>query len=83
MNRRYCDTGRIECPHLPECKWDCHHSTNKIIPIRLAKAVEEADAAPDHWCRLWQFLIGLAFAALAAVFAVLLLTGIWIWGLLL
>ena len=27
MTKRYCDTGRIECPHLPECIWDCKYDT--------------------------------------------------------
>ena len=25
MTRRHCDTGRTECPHIPECIWECHY----------------------------------------------------------
>ena len=84
MNRRYCDTGRVECPHLPECKWECHYdnATTKTIPIRRVEVVEEVDEAPDHWYKLWQFLIGFTFAAMAVMVALLLVTGAWIWSLL-
>lgn len=82
MNRRYCDTGRIECPHLPECKWECHYDKTKATPIKRVKVVEEIDEAPDHWYKLWKFLIGLTFTAMAVVAAAMLVTGAWVLGLL-
>jgi len=80
MNRRYCDTGRTECPRIPECKWDCHFDTAKTISIKLAKDIQEA---PSEWYWVWQFLVGMMFAATLVALAFMLLAGFYVWTLLL
>ena len=85
MTERYCATGRVECPHLPECVWECKHDmavkTRKVKPYP-AIVTDDIDPMPDQWHTMGQFLIGAVFAAIVVFFSLVFITGIWIWSLL-
>ena len=53
MTRRYCDTGRVECPHLPECIWDCKYDTATVEVVRKIKPYPaippDIEPLPDTW----------------------------------
>ena len=84
MTKRYCDTGRIDCPHLPECIWDCAYDTAQVRKIKPYPAVvpDDIDPMPDQWYTMGQFFIGAVFAAITVFFALMFFTGIYIWSLL-
>ena len=85
QTRRYCDTGRIECPHLPECIWDCKYDT-AVIERRKVKAYpivpEDIAPVPESWQKVGAVMLSAIFAVLATVCILLFFTGVWIWSLL-
>ena len=85
MTRRYCDTGRIECPHLPECVWDCAYDTAQVRKIKPYPAVVPDDIAPvpEAWQTVGTVMITAIMGALAVVCILIFFTGFWVWSLLL
>ena len=85
MTRRYCDTGRIECPHLPECVWDCAYDT-AVMERRKIKAYpivpEDIEPVSDGWHTVGKFMIGAVLAMIVVCFSLVFFTGLYIWGLL-
>jgi hypothetical protein len=81
MTRRFCDTGRIECPHLPECIWDCKYDT--AIAVK-AYPIVPVDIKPvsDGWQTVGTVMLTAIMGALAVVCILLFFTGVWIWSLL-
>lgn len=87
MTRRYCDTGRIECPHLPECVWDCAYDT-AVMERRKIKpypAIVPDDIAPvsDGWHKVGTFMLAGVMAMIVVCFALVFFTGLYVWSLLL
>ena len=85
--RRYCETGRIDCPHLPECALDCHFDNagveptmRKIKPWPVVPA--DIEPVPEQWQTVGRFFIGAVFAAIAVFFALVFFTGVYVWSLL-
>jgi len=83
---RYCDTGRIDCPHLPECVWDCKYDT-AIMQRRKVKpypsiVTEDIEPVPEVWQTVGTLMITAIMAALAVVCILMFFTGFWIWSLL-
>jgi len=85
MTRRYCDTGRIECPHLPECVWDCAYDTD----VAERRKVKPYPAVPDDivpvgdgWQTVGALMLSAIFAVLAVACILIFFTGVWIWSLL-
>lgn len=85
MTRRHCDTGRTECPHLPECVWECHYD-NAVVERRKVKAYpivpEDIEPVPEVWHRVGTMMLTAIFGALAVVCILIFFTGVWIWSLL-
>ena len=83
---RHCDTGRIECPHLPQCIWDCKYDT-AVIERRKIKAYpvvpEDIEPVPDTWHTVGTFMLSGIMAMLAVICLALFFTGVWVWSLLL
>ena len=85
MTRRYCDTGRTECPHLPECVWECHYD-NATVERRKIKAYpivpEDIEPVPDTWQTVGTLMITAIMGVLAVVCILIFFTGFWVWSLL-
>jgi hypothetical protein len=85
MTKRYCDTGRIDCPHLPQCIWDCKYDT-AVVERRKVKAYpivpEDIKPVPDTWQTVGTVMLTAILGALAVVCILLFFTGAWIWSLL-
>lgn len=85
MKERYCATGRVECPHLPTCVWECRHdamqATRKVKPYP-AVVPDDIDPMPEQWHTMGKFVIGAIMAVLAVVCILLFFTGVWVWSLL-
>lgn len=86
MTKRYCDTGRIECPHLPECIWECHYD-NAVMERRKIKpypAVVPDDIEPvsDGWHKVGTFMLAGVMAMIVVCFALVFFTGLYVWSLL-
>jgi len=80
---RYCDTGRIDCPHLPQCIWDCAYDTATVRKIKPYPAVpEDIKPVPEAWQIIGSVLVGFGIVALAVICILLFFTGVWIWSLL-
>jgi len=86
LTRRHCDTGRIDCPHLPECVWECHYDT-AVVERRKIKAYPivpaDIEPVPEVWHKVGTALLTAIFAALAVICLALFFTGVWVWSLLL
>ena len=84
MNRRYCDTGRIECPHLPECTWDCAYDTAQVRKIKPYPAIVPDDIEPvsDGWQTVSKLMISAVLMMIVVCFSLVFFTGLYIWGLL-
>jgi hypothetical protein len=87
MTRRHCDTGRMDCPHLPECVWDCKYDTavmdrRKVKPYP-AVVPDDIEAVPEVWQTVGTAMLTAIMAALAAVCILIFFTGAWVWSLLL
>ena len=86
MTKRYCDTGRIDCPHLPECIWDCAYDTavmerRKVKPYP-AVVPDDIEPVPEVWQTVGTLMLTAIFAALAVVCILIFFTGFWVWSLL-
>ena len=86
MTRRHCDTGRIDCPHLPECVWDCAYDTavmerRKVKPYP-AVVPDDIEPVPDTWQTVGTLMLTAIMGALAVVCILLFFTGVWVWSLL-
>ncbi len=83
MTKRYCDTGRIDCPHLPQCIWDCAYDTATVRKIKAYPIVpEDIPPVPEAWQIIGSVLVGFGIVALAVICILLFFTGVWIWSLL-
>jgi hypothetical protein len=83
MTKRYCDTGRIDCPHLPQCIWDCAYDTATVRKIKAYPIVpEDIKPVPEAWQIIGSVLVGFGIVALAVICILLFFTGVWIWSLL-
>ena len=83
MTRRYCDTGRVECPHLPECIWDCKYDTGTVRKIKPYPAIPpDIEPVPDTWHTVGAVMLTSIMGALAVVCILIFFTGFWIWSLL-
>jgi len=87
MTKRYCDTGRVDCPHVPECIWDCAYESGVIVPmVRKVKPYpvvpEDIEPVPEVWHRVGTMMLTAIFGALAVVCILMFFTGVWIWSLL-
>jgi hypothetical protein len=83
MTRRYCDTGRIDCPHLPECIWDCKYDNATVRKVKPYPIVpEDIPPVPEAWQIIGSVLVGFGIVALAVICILLFFTGVWIWSLL-
>ena len=83
MNRRYCDTGRIECPHLPECTWDCAYDNATVRKVKPYPAIpEDIEPVPDTWHTVGTLMLAGAMGVIVICFLLVFFTGVWIWSLL-
>ena len=83
MTRRYCDTGRTECPHLPECVWECHYDTATVRKIKPYPTIPaDIEPVPEVWHTVGTVMLTAIFAALAAICVLMFFTGFWVWSLL-
>ena len=86
MTRRYCDTGRVECPHLPECVWDCKYDTATMEVVRKIKPYPaiplDIEPVPEKWHRVGTLMLTGIMVVLAVVCILLFFTGVWVWSLL-
>jgi hypothetical protein len=82
---RYCDTGRIDCPHLPQCIWDCKYDT-AVVERRKVKAYpivpEDIPPVPEAWQTVGTAMLTAIMGVLAVICLALFFTGVWIWSLL-
>lgn len=86
MTRRYCDTGRVECPHLPECVWECHYDTATVEVVRKIKPYPaippDIEPVPEKWHKVGTLMLTGIMGALAVVCILIFFTGFWVWSLL-
>ena len=86
MTKRYCDTGRIDCPHLPECIWDCKYDTATVEVVRKVKPYpivpDDIEPVPDTWQTVGTVMLTAIMGALAVVCILIFFTGFWVWSLL-
>ena len=80
----YCATGRIVCPHLPQCVWECRHdamkATRKVKPYPIVPV--DIEPMPDTWHKVGTAMLTAIFGALAVICILLFFTGAWVWSLL-
>ena len=86
MTRRFCDTGRIHCPHLPECGHECHYDTavverRKVKPYP-AVVPDDIEPVPEKWHKVGTLMITAIMGVLAVVCILIFFTGFWVWSLL-
>ena len=83
--KSYCATGRIVCPHLPQCVWECRHdamkATRKVKPYP-AVVPDDIEPVPEVWHRVGTMMLTAIFGVLAVVCILIFFTGFWIWSLL-
>lgn len=86
MTRRYCDTGRVECPHLPECIWECHYDTATVEVVRKIKPYPaippDIEPVPEKWHKVGTLMLTGIMGVLTVVCILIFFTGFWIWSLL-
>lgn len=80
----YCATGRIVCPHLPQCVWECRHDamkeTRKVKPYPVVP--DDIEPVSDTWQTVGTVMLTAILGALAVVCILIFFTGVWIWSLL-
>ncbi len=83
---RQCDAGGI-CAHIPQCDHFCHFTnaelepeTRKVKPYPTVPA--DIEPVSDTWQVIGSVMVGFALVGLMVVCLLLLLTGAWIWSLL-
>jgi len=83
--RRHCDTGRVDCPHLPECVWECHYD-NAVVERRKVKPYPavppDIQPAPEVWHTVGTVMLTAIMGVLAVVCILMFFTGFWVWSLL-
>ena len=84
---RHCDTGRVDCPHLPECVWECAYDSDVIVPmVRKVKPYPvvpaDIEPVPDTWQTIGTVMLTAILGALAVVCILIFFTGFWVWSLL-
>jgi hypothetical protein len=84
MTRRFCESGRIDCPHLPECGHDCHYDTATVRKLKPYPSIVPDDIEPvsDTWQTVGTVMLTAIMGALAVVCILIFFTGFWIWSLL-
>ena len=83
MTRRHCDTGRTECPHLPECVWECHFDNATVRKVKPYPVVpDDIEPVPEVWHRVGTMMLTAIFGVLAVICILIFFTGVWIWSLL-
>jgi hypothetical protein len=82
MTKRYCQTGRIECPHLPACGEDCHFDTASLNSRTIFSKSTEQPEPDDGWSTAGRLMIGAVLAVAVAFFVVMFMTGFFLWSLL-
>ena len=86
MTRRYCDTGRVDCPHLPECIWDCKYDTATVEVVRKIKPYPaippDIEPVPEKWHKVGTLMLTGIMGVLAVVCILIFFTGVWVWSLL-
>jgi hypothetical protein len=83
MTKRYCDTGRIDCPHLPECVWDCKYDTATVRKVKPYPVVpDDIEPVPEEWQSAGTVMIFCILGVLAFICLALFFTGVWVWSLL-
>ena len=84
--RRHCDTGRVDCPHLPECIWDCKYDTATVEVVRKIKPYPaippDIEPVPDTWNTVGAVMLTAIMGALAVVCILIFFTGFYVWSLL-
>ena len=85
--KRQCATGRTDCPHEPECIWDCAYDSGVIVPmVRKVKAYpvvpEDIAPVPEVWQTVGTVMLTAIFVVLAVVCILIFFTGFWVWSLL-
>ena len=81
MKESYCATGRIVCPHLPQCVWECRHeATRKIKPYPAVP--DDIEPVPEEWQSAGAVMITCILGVLAVICLALFFTGVWVWSLL-
>ena len=85
--KRHCATGRTDCPHEPECIWDCAYDSGVIVPmVRKVKPYpvvpDDIEPVQEAWQTVGTVMLTAIFAALAVVCILMFFTGFWIWSLL-
>lgn len=85
--KRHCDTGRTDCPHVPECVWDCAYESGMVLPVvRKVKPYpvvpDDIEQVPEVWQTVGTVMLTAIFAALAVVCILMFFTGFWVWSLL-
>ena len=89
MTKRHCATGRVECPHVPECIWDCAYESGVVTPmVRKVKPYpatvpDDIEPVPEVWHRVGTMMLSAIFMVLAVFCILLFFTGAWVWSLLL
>lgn len=86
MTKRYCDTGRVDCPHLPECIWECHYDTATAEVVRKIKPYPaippDIEPVPEKWHTVGTVMLTGIMAVLAVACILIFFTGAWVWSLL-
>ena len=83
MTRRFCESGRIDCPHLPECGHDCHYDTATVRKLKPYPAVPpDIEPVPEVWQTVGTAMLTGIMGALAAICILIFFTGFWVWSLL-
>ena len=86
MTRRYCDTGRVDCPHLPECIWDCKYDTATVEVVRKIKPYPaippDIEPVPEKWHTVGTVMLTGIMVVLAVACILIFFTGVWVWSLL-
>ena len=80
---RYCNTGRIDCPHLPECGHDCAYDTATVRKLKPYPAVpDDIEPVPEVWQTVGTFMLAGVMAMIVICFALVFFTGLYVWSLL-
>lgn len=84
MTSRHCYTGLDQCPHKPECVWDCERLYEKTMrKIKPYPAVpEDIEPVSDGWHKVGTFMLAGVMAMIVICFALVFFTGLYIWSLL-
>ena len=81
---RYCNTGRIDCPHLPECGHDCAYDTATVRKLKPYPSIvpDDIEPVPDTWHTVGAVMLTAIMGVLAVACILIFFTGFWVWSLL-